>query len=778
MDDDNNTIDTNEFVDYFVDSSDEVDENNQDNNLDPLELMTYEQVKLFLTDSKNFFTSTLIRSIASLALSASSMKTRQIQQVVSDTILMFSRVCNIIKDNEKQYGELTDRSLIDDIIIDSLDRVSNNIMSNSMTYSPYDVRNIFDEVVDLPKYFGDIHSDKTISEEYNKLVTENIEVTLEYAIKLQNDIFSKSKILNIIKALQLYPKFISKDANKFANINEFIKAFSNIINETSTSLSEALIDDDNGLVLGDVLGSKFYKNVIRSQEEHIRCGISIYDSITNGGFEKDRVYLLSAKTGGGKSTALLNILYGMYKNGNGLFLPDVRIINKLCQDNSNIESFRRYQLNNVNNVKQKIKKYNLNIADDDLNKKHILLYATFENTEYETTKRLISRMSLITNIFWMLIEKDKVLNELVKEKGLHFTVDDLPKNMSTKLKERLVALTSYIDIMNETGRMEIKVWWQPAYTVSAFDVLNEIKKLERKNYIVDAVFIDYPDKMKPIESTISKGDQSWDTLGKIIDNLKSLAKQASVTVLAVSQLTKQGNKDSGNKSIIIKGGSTAGSQQKENNTDTLINMNIHSKDDNELNNRVEIYKNYQKSINQIKMNMANDIFNSKKKTDEELQKISEEAERTDDILRLAQSMPDVQTINNYIVKNRDGISDISFESYIVYGIYVITDYSEEALECAKFAVETYSLIVDYMEKNKMVSNEAMQVSNGMLSWFENKMTDLRLEIAANERSANGTSLNQMRVNNNGNNNQSGSIGANGGFQSGQISSKKLDIPTR
>ena len=702
-----------------------------DNNLLPLELNAYEQIKLFLTDSKNFFTSALIENIALLALSNNTMNNLQLQQIVGDTIIIFSQVCKNINNIEQHYGKLLTRTTLDNIIIDALEKISNSIMVDQVPYSSYSAQSIFEEVSKYPEYYADIHVDNELIDDYNQLMRSNIEVTVDYARNLQKELESKNKILDIVKNVQEYSRFLSRDAIKCNNIEEFLKSFSNILNNTSTSISEIINDESSGITLSDVLEKSFYNTVIRSKEVHVKTGLATFDALTNGGFEKDRVYLLSGKTGGGKSTVLLNLAYGMYKTGNGMTLPEIEIFKKLEESDENIQRFENYCINNIKSL----------YTED--NKKHVVLYVTLENTDYETIKRFMCRMGLISNIMWLLFERDPYLSNLIKNKGLNFKYEDLPNNMNAILKRRLCAISTYINIINKSKRAIFKCLWQPPYSITTYDIFMYCKQMERHGYHIDSVFIDYPDKLKPLESAVSKGDQSWDTLGKIVDNLKGFAKQAATPVIGVSQLTRQGNKDSGLKNIIIKGGSTAGSQQKESNSDTLINMNIHSKDDNELAGRIDLFKNYQKFINQSKVGVANQVFLGYNNSIEEVEKLSQSISRSTDILQLAFSIPDIQTISNYIVKNRDGISDITFETYIVYGMYLVTDYDEEALASAEYAVDTYNMIINYMHQNGLINDLAMQVSNGIVRHFNLKVNELR-NIINSAQQNNGNNINNIK----------------------------------
>ena len=720
----------NETIEGYSDEELETDSNIQFTT--PLELNAYEQVKLFLTDAKNFFTSDLIESVAQILLSKHVLDSDSITKTTNDIAMLFARICNSISTIESQFGQIVHKTTLDKIIIETIGKVSQKIMTDDIPFSNFLFKTILSEVSNQPEYYAELNVDKELINTFKELCNSNIELKLDYVLNIKNTIDSKLKILDVVQSVQQFTKFISRDAIRFNTMEEFLNGFYEVLNNTSANISKAVEDESEGITLNNVLDKSFYKTIIRTRDDHIKCGMNIFDSITNGGFERDRVYLLSAKTGGGKSTVLLNIAYGMYKTGNGMFLPEISILTKMEEDDDYIKLFDEYCKANIENIRLYEEASHLN-NKEYANKKHILLYITLENTEYETMKRYMGRMGLFTNIFWSLIERDEELKKCVNSsEGFNFTEYNLPQNMSPRLKRRLIAISSYIRILNKYSRTEFKVLWKQPYSINAFDILAEIKKNERNGYIVDALFVDYPDKLKAIHSdnTIVRGEQSWDTLGKVIDNLKGLAKQAHIPVIGVSQLTREGNKVSGNKNMIIKAGNTAGSQQKESNTDTLINMNIHSKEDNELNARVDLFKNYQRILNQSKLHVVNEIFRNDLRSPNgfnfnNIKDLMVQADRSTDILQISFNMPDIQTISNYIVKNRDGISDINFETYIVYGIYLVTDYAQEALDASEYTIDTYSLIVEYMYRNGMLGQSALQVSNGMLKYFQQKQQEFK-----------------------------------------------------
>lgn len=726
--------------------------------LQPFENKVYNQIKFYLSEDTNFFTSQLIETVAQIALSQHVLQSHELQQAVADTILIFVKMCDGMKNLDKQFAsENNNISTIDNLVIDSLKKVGDIILSDTIPYSPYMVKKVFNEFKDMPNYYGNIHADKQTNEQYNRLIDSDIDISLDYVNTIKDEIDSKYRSLGTISALKKFSQYFSKGITEHSNFSEFLQGFNNVINETAAVMTNAVDSNNGGITVSEVLNSSaFYSTIIRNSDTHIRCGISTFDAITNGGFEKDRICIVAGKTGGGKSTLMLNLGHGMVKSGNGLNLPDIAILNKLSNNPDAINVFRNYQKHNVEDMYAKdVKKYGSSAKD----LKHLIFYVTLENSEYETAKRYLCRFGLVTSILWELINRDPLMSGLATHKGFNFTMDNLPDKMSEELKRRLVAISSYINILKMNCRSDFYIWWQPPYTITTYDIFMECKRLERLGHVIDAIFIDYPDKMNPIGEKYNN-EQTWDKLGKIIDNLKALAKQDSVPIIAPSQLTRQGNKDSGNKNNIIKGGFTAGSQQKESNSDILINMNIHSKDDNELVERIDMFKRYQHHINQSRLSVVDSIFDPRMDFEHNIETINRlniEAERAPDILQLANNVPDIQTITNYVVKNRDGISDISFETYIGYGIYLVTDHDEEAIQSAQFAADTYSMIIDYMLQAKLISDRVAHAAKSVKEFFNRKIEDF-ISMSRAQFNSNGP-VNEMRQRNT---YSSGSSNNNGG----------------
>ena len=82
------------------------------------------------------------------------------------------------------------------------------------------------------------------------------------------------------------------------------------------------------------------------------------------------------------------------------------------------------------------------------------------------------------------------------------------------------------------------------------------------------------------------------------------------------------------------------------------------------------------------------------------------------------------------------MSDITFETYILYGMYMVTDFDEEASQAAQFAVDTQAMFMDYMYKKGLVDQNAMQVFNGMVNYFKNKQVEFLSSMRDNIRSGN------------------------------------------
>lgn len=712
---------------------DELEEDSTSSFSDPIQLATFEQIKSYLTNTKSYFNDSLIQTVAHIILSDN--QSNNIQNVISDIVITFSQICKKIKEIEYNFGEIINKSTFNNIVIDSCNKISDKMMSDNVPFSAYLARSTFEETTRNPEYNAELATDIELNKYIESMLLKNNDVTYEYVTSIKDSIDSKMYMIDIVKCVQEYTFFITKGANNCGTLEEFLLKFKKIIDDSSTYVSNIDKTESSSLTNKDILGKKFHETIICNEDKHVKTGVPVFDAISNGGFEKRRTTIFAGKTGGGKSTVLINIFYSMYKTMNGMFLPELTILNKLIENNTNIDIFKQYCAASLESLKNEdIKLYGES-------KKHIIIYFTFENGKEETAKRIMCREGLLTSSFWKLIELDPYLSNLMKEKGFMFDYNDLPKNMDDQLKRRLYAISQFIKIIDENNRCEYKIIWYPPETVSCFELREDIKKEKRKGYIVDAIFVDYPDKMKPI--TLSKGDQSWDSLGKVYDNLKSLANQEDIVLLGISQLTRQSNKDSGNKANIIKQGNTAGSQQKENNADTLINMNFHSDDDNDAS-KTDLFKVYQTNINASRMSIANQIFNINNKNNDvnmvQLKNFTDQSTRATEVLQLAFALPKLQTINNYIVKNRDGNSDISFETYIIYGMYMITDYIEEAIQSSKFAVETYIMMAKYLYSNKLIDMNMMQICN-------NKMGEFDKQIEAFKSSINGGTPSNV-VNNN------------------------------
>lgn len=112
-------------------------------------------------------------------------------------------------------------------------------------------------------------------------------------------------------------------------------------------------------------------------------------------------------------------------------------------------------------------------------------------------------------------------------------------------------------------------------------------------------------------------------------------------------------------------------------------------------------------------------------------------------MQLCQSIPDLQTMTNYVVKNRDGISDITFDCFILYGMYFVTDYDEEAVMTAQFAIDTHMMVVEYMYANHLIDSNALQMVKQLTSAFTVRLNNFKEEIRSAQRFQN-SAVNQMR----------------------------------
>ena len=705
-----------------------------------LETMAFEQIKMFMSSEKGFFTSSFIGSIVSIALSQKSIESSAVQQSVSEMVVLFSQVYDEVSKMEKKYGEIVDPTVLNMISVHSLREMANRIISDSIPYSPFTMREIFREKMQMPEFYSVSKTNSQVIEEIESLLSSSINVTQEIADNAGNELRAKSRIMGAVRSVEAITNFVSSGANQCANINEYLERFSAVAGDV-TSLVSSMRESRENNSLTEIFNHSFYDTVVKENDTHIRSGISSIDAITNGGPERGRIYLFSAKTGGGKSTVLMNLAHGMHKAGSGLFLPDVDVMKKLLEDRKNPELFAAFFEGAMKDTRKIMGELH---GEEYASKKHLVLYVSLENLMDETYKRYFSRTGLIPPIFWVLARKDKSIAALLKKKGFLFTREDLPSSMSDSLKDRLAAMSFYCNLIINKGLSEMRVWWAPPYSISAREIYSEIRKLERDNFCIDAVIVDYPDKMRPVSSDITRGDQSWDTLGKIFDNLKALAKQANVPVIMVSQFTRQGNKDSGNRGNVIKAGNTAGSQQKENNTDTVINMNIYSKDDDELQTRHSIFRNYQVLLNKRKARFVDLVFKDRVK--------ALSLQQSNDILEVSQSIPDIETINSYVQKNRDGMSDITFEMFIIYGLYFVTDYSEEAVATMQFVIDTHIMIMEYMQENGLVDKDAIESNKSLTNWCIGRLNRFAASLkgrAENDSSESQENENKKSLGNNG-----------------------------
>ena len=54
-------------------------------------------------------------------------------------------------------------------------------------------------------------------------------------------------------------------------MEEFLNGFYEVLNTTSANISRAVEDESEGITLNSVLDKSFYKTVIRTRDDHIKC---------------------------------------------------------------------------------------------------------------------------------------------------------------------------------------------------------------------------------------------------------------------------------------------------------------------------------------------------------------------------------------------------------------------------------------------------------------------------------------------------------------------------
>ena len=696
---------------------------NGDPYLNHYQMNSIDLIKKFVFDKQPLIGTEQIREVCKIAFATGNYSDANYGKMVADLIVTYSNTYTKYRELEKKVGRSSNLDLAESLISESLLGFAELYVAGKTVYSSLVLKELVDKHKMRPDYALSLQDPK-FKLKFDTLMTAGEPVPQEYietTIKLFQD---KLANVSMMQNAELLSKFLTQDIVYCNTIDDLQEVFKKMSTEMAMAVSNLSVDSNKDIGMSDVVKGSFFETVIRGEEYHVKTGMSMFDAITNGGFEKDRIYLFGGKTGGGKSTALLNIAYGAYKTLNGFNFTEADLFNQEGSFDSNLEATTRATL-----AYRKYVKEQKGIIEDPAKTKtkKTILYVTLENTEYETMKRFISRAALIPQNLWMLIERDPNLNKLVKNNFANFTWKDLPNDMPYMLKERIYKIGRYIQFLAQNQEAEFKVWWQPPYSISAYDIMAHIKEMERQNNEIVMVIVDYPDKMKPVESTRSRNDQSWDELGKIIDNLKGMAKQGGFPVIGATQLTREGNKMS-NQDTVLKGGSVAGSQQKESNTDTLITMNILAKSDSELSDKFNMFRQFNEHLEHARTSNFRSIMsgqNIKNAKDREQfamksAQIMTSAGRTSDILRMSFVIPECQHINNYIVKNRDGISDISFETYIAYGMYMVSDSEREILDSIEYCIDTSYMITHYMYKHGYTSLECVQISNQSVDKYYSK----------------------------------------------------------
>lgn len=659
--------------------------------MDILTINAVEQIRRFICDDKSFFDSNFLEQVANTIFSKSIGSNELFRETIKQNIITFGALCIKYRKLEDKYSTESDLDIVDAGLIQTGIELSRDFLTKDLKYSSQLIYEKFRTIMSDSAKRIMLETDEDLNNKFRKYIDLK-DTSVEDSEELQKFLESKLSVIDIIEQIETFSQFVSKKANTCNSITEFAKDFIETINNISTSLTTSTEINKDVMNMSDVISGEGFDTVISSSADKVKCGISVLDALMGGGFDKGRIYMFGGQTGGGKSTVLLNIIYGMLKQTNGVYFSEYDIYKKNTTSNSTIQIMSKFVQNHVNNHQK--------------DKKKIFLYYTLENTKEETAKRIMCRVGLIPSTFWMLQQRDIALNKLFRTKGYNFTIDDLPTDMDIQLKQRIFNFAQMMNIVynkNQLGSIEI-IWHAP-YSISSYDILLDCKRYERQGYQVEGIFVDYPDKMKATESTKSESDQPWLELGKIVDNLKALAAQVNVPILTVTQITRADNKAT----TAGKLGSSAGSIQKEYNSDTQINMNFNSYDD-KMSKYFKEFTDQQRRSNIDKQTMFNSMLISNPSQMDSIKSsydsIALNSSRSSDIIQMKIGIPTIQKIDSYITKNRDSVAKISFEMYIAYGMYLVTDFDNEVLNSARYAVETYMLIANYMIQKNYISPDA------------------------------------------------------------------------
>ena len=679
------------------DNFEEIGEAELSETYDPLSVNGIEQVRRFLDDDKSFIDSSFLETVSNIIFSKSVGSDDKFRNMIKENIISFGTLCLKYQKLLKEHSITSDYDIVDESLIQTGIILSNKFLTDpSINYTSQLIYETFKNLMSDPNKKLLIETDEELNEKYKKYQTLKI-CKIEDSEELQKSLETRIEAVDVLNQIQTISQFIFKKANECSTLSEFTNEFINVVNNISSSMVTSSNINKQTLNFSDILRGETLSEIIDTSTK-IKCGIPILDALMGGGFDKGRIYMLGGQTGGGKSTVLINIFYGILKQINGFYFSEADIFTKASENSAVFDTIELF--------------INKHIEEHKNEKKKVLLYYTLENTKEETAKRLMCRMGLLPSTFWLLNQRDTMLNKLLSTKGYDFTEDDLSPLMSPELKKRLINFSKFMKLMcNKDQLCSIEIIWKAPYSITSYDIIVDCKKYERKGYEIEAIAVDYPDKMLSVQSinTSSKfnSDQNWLELGRIIDNLKAVAAQIKVPILTVTQLTRGDNK----LNTASKLGSTAGSMQKEYNTDTQINMNFNTdNDDDTMNRYFSEFKNQQKKVNYQKSNIFNMMINPNSNqlntAHMTYNKILEDTMRASDIIQMRVGIPTLQSFNSYITKNRDSIAKINFEMFIAYGMYVVTDYDVELYASAKYAVETYMLIANYLIENGFISGEA------------------------------------------------------------------------
>jgi len=682
-----------------------------------LDSITSEQIRRFISGDRSFFDSKLIESVSRIVFGK--CVDPEASGRITDVVLTFASLCKKYAQYENRFGEIVSLDAVDRALIQTIHTISAGYMATQRSITPNEVYAEFRKTFASSQFKMFVEADPSMATKIQSFI-ESTTIDSKQIEDTQVFIENKIAVVDVLEQIESYTSFLETGAMTCTTLDDFVTKFSRVVNDASASLSNIVdVRDDEGS-LSDALHGSFFKEIIANDKDRLKCGINIIDAVLGGGFDKARVTMFAGKTGGGKSTMLINVAYGMLKTLNGMYFSEIDIL-------QNDAAFDM--------ILSTLKKYVQQTRDAAPKRKKLILYVTLENMKTETIKRILCRMGLMPNIIWTLLGRDHRLAEILTTKGFKLTRTDLPPHMEEKLATRIINMCSLIQFMLHDGaNAELKVVWQPPMTITSYNLFLLSKKYERMGYDVMATFVDYPDKMRAID-TGSKAhtDQNWLELGTIIDNLKTLSKQIEQNrVICVTQVNREANKGD---QKVLKGGATSGSIHKEYNTDTYISLAFKSDDDLDLETQYKEFKMHQHVLYSQRRSIFNQLISSGddasfKSTERQFNAVMQNMLRSSDIITMRLGVPKIAQVASYVTKNRDGVNDLTFELHIVYGMYMITDSFEEALESAKYATETYAMLVEYMYTEHLIGGEAYQMCRYMVSQFMAKYNEQKMRCTS------------------------------------------------